>query len=222
MDFDKARFNMIEQQIRPWNVLNPQVLSLLSEVKREGFVCETLQSLAFTDCELPIRAQEKNTGEFMLSPKMEARMLQELALTQSDNVLEVGTGTGYTAALMAQQAGRVTTVEINPNIAELARHNLKRNGLPQVKVLDGCGFDLSSNLGLFDVLVLSGSSPVLPSTLLAFLKLGGRFIGIIGQAPTMQLVLAHKTAQGEITSTPLFETHAPCLQNAPNAPAFVF
>lgn len=222
MDFEKARFNMIEQQIRPWNVLDQRVLDILGQVKREHFVCESLQQQAFTDCELPIRIQNKNTGEFMLSPKIEARMLQELTLSPTDKVLEIGTGTGYSAALLAQQAAQVTTVEINPEIATLARNNLKNNHIEHIKVVDGCGFALASSLGLFDAILLSGTSPVLPSKLLELLKPNGRFIGMIGEAPVIQMVLANKTKQGQISSKALFETQAGVLANAPQAQAFEF
>jgi protein-L-isoaspartate(D-aspartate) O-methyltransferase len=138
MDFEKARFNMIEQQIRPWNVLNQKVLDLLEMIKRENFVCTGLEKLAFTDCDLPIRVNGADTGEAMFSPKMEARILQELELGTHEKVLEIGTGTGYMAALMAQQCAHVTTIELNPAIAELARSNLKKNGITRVKVLEGC------------------------------------------------------------------------------------
>ncbi|MFN4329022.1 MAG: protein-L-isoaspartate O-methyltransferase family protein [Limnobacter sp.] len=222
MDFDKARFNMIEQQIRPWNVLNQQVLDLLNVVKRERFVCPSLQKLAFTDCDLPIRTGDKDTGEFMLSPKMEARMLQDLALTPQDKVLEIGAGTGYMAALMAQLCAHVTTVEANPAIAELARNTLKANSITRVKVVDGCGFALAPTLGQFDAIVMSGASPVLPDVLLDALKPGGRLLGIVGTAPVLQLVLVTKSAQGDTHTKALLETDAKTLANAPKAPSFVF
>ena len=189
MDLEKARFNMIEQQSRPWNVLNQKVLDLLEVIKREHFVAPELEKLAFTDCELPIRVDGKDTGELMLSPKMEARMLQDLDLSSHEKVLEIGTGTGYTAALMAQQSAHVTTIEINPAIAELARHNLKKNNISRVKVLDGCGFELAPSLGQFDVVVLSGASPVQPKGLVSALNPLGRMIAVIGRAPVMLLVL---------------------------------
>ncbi|MCQ8895186.1 protein-L-isoaspartate O-methyltransferase [Limnobacter humi] len=222
MDFELARFNMIEQQIRPWNVLNQRVLDLLGVIKREQFVCPSLQKLAFTDCDLPIRVQGKDTGVHMLSPKMEARLLQELELDPQAKVLEIGTGTGYMAALLAQLCAHVTTVEANPAVAELARQNLKTNGITRVKVIEGCGFEQAKALGQFDAIVMSGASPVLPTVLLDALKPGGRFIGIVGEAPVMQVVQADKNAQGQISQKPLFETQAEVLQNAPKAVAFTF
>ncbi|WP_334120662.1 protein-L-isoaspartate O-methyltransferase family protein [Limnobacter sp.] len=222
MDFEKARFNMIEQQIRPWNVLNQTVLDLLEVVKRENFVSAGLEKLAFTDCDLPIRVDGKDTGETMFSPKMEARVLQELELNNYDKVLEIGAGTGYMAALMAQQCAQVTTIEINPAIAEMARNNLKKNNITGVKVVDGCGFELAPSLGQFDAIVLSGASPTMPKGLLEALNPLGRLMAIVGQAPAMQLVLARKSRDSQLISTPLFETMAKVLNNAPKANEFVF
>ena len=222
MDFEKARFNMIEQQIRPWNVLNQKVLDLLEMIKRENFVCAGLEKMAFTDCDLPIRVNGADTGEAMFSPKMEARILQELELGTHEKVLEIGTGTGYMAALMAQQCAHVTTIELNPAIAELARSNLKKNGITRVKVLEGCGFQLAPTLGQFDVIVLSGSTPIMPAGLLEAVNPLGRLMAVIGQAPAMQLVLARKSRDGQLITTPLFETMTKVLINAPKANEFVF
>ncbi|RZS40371.1 protein-L-isoaspartate(D-aspartate) O-methyltransferase [Limnobacter thiooxidans] len=222
MDFEKARFNMIEQQIRPWNVLNQDVLDLLEVVKRENFVCSGLEKLAFTDCDLPIRINGRDTGETMFSPKMEARILQELELGSQDKVLEIGTGTGYMAALMVQQCAHVTTVELNGSIAELARANLKKNGITRVKVLEGCGFELAAGLGQFDAIVLSGASSIMPASLLGALNPLGRLMAVVGKAPAMQLVLARKSKEGQLITTPLFETMTKVLTNAPKASEFVF
>ncbi len=222
MDFEKARFNMIEQQIRPWNVLNQDVLDLLEVVKRENFMCTGLEKLAFTDCDLPIRVNGKDTGETMFSPKMEARILQELELGNQDKVLEIGTGTGYMAALMVQQCAHVTTVEQNGAIAELARSNLKKNGITRVKVLEGCGFDLAASLGQFDAIVLSGATSIMPTALLGALNPLGRLMAVVGKAPAMQLVLARKSRDGQLITTPLFETMTKLLVNSPKASEFVF
>jgi protein-L-isoaspartate(D-aspartate) O-methyltransferase len=222
MDFEKARFNMIEQQIRPWNVLNQKVLDLLEIIKRENFVCSGLEKLAFTDCDLPIRVNGADTGETMFSPKMEARILQELELSPHEKVLEIGTGTGYMAALMAQQCAHVTTIELNPAVAELARSNLKKNGITRVKVLEGCGFQLAPTLGRFDAIVLSGATPIMPAGLLEAVNPLGRLMAVIGQAPAMQLVLARKSRDGQLITTPLFETMTKVLTNAPKASEFVF
>ncbi|MCR2745848.1 protein-L-isoaspartate O-methyltransferase family protein [Limnobacter parvus] len=222
MDFKQARFNMIEQQIRPWNVLNQKVLDLLELIKRENFVSTGLEKLAFTDCDLPIRVNGTDTGEAMFSPKMEARILQELELTSQEKVLEIGTGTGYMAALMAQQCAHVTTVELNPAIAELARNNLNKNNIARVKVLEGCGFSLAPTLGQFDVIVLSGATPIMPTSLLEAVNPLGRLMAVVGKAPAMQLVLARKSRDGQLITTPLFETMTKVLINAPKADEFVF
>lgn len=222
MDFEQARFNMIEQQIRPWNVLNQKVLDLLEVIKRENFVSTGLEKLAFTDCDLPIRVNGADTGEAMFSPKMEARILQELELTSQEKVLEIGAGSGYMAALMAQQCAQVTTIELNPAIAELARNNLKKNNIARVKVLDGCGFALAPTLGQFDVIVLSGATPIMPTSLLEALNPLGRLMAVIGKAPAMQMVLARKSRDGQLITTPLFETMTKVLINAPKANEFVF
>lgn len=222
MDFEKARFNMIEQQIRPWNVLNQRVLDLLKVVKRETFVAPGLEKLAFTDCDLPIRVDGQDSGQFMLSPKMEARILQELDVFTGARVLEIGTGTGYMAALLAQTAGQVTTVEINPALVTLAQANFRKNNITRVKLVEGCGFGLAAGLGEFDLIVLAGSCPVLPVQLASNLAASGRMISIVGKAPVMQVQLSKRTSEGRLVSTPLFETVAPALQNAPAGCEFVF
>lgn len=222
MDFEKARFNMVEQQIRPWNVLNQAVLDLLSVVKREHFVAPGQEALAFTDCELPIKVNGKDSGQTMLAPKIEAKFLQEVEIKSTDKVLELGTGTGYMAALLAQKAAHVTTIEADPALADLARANLKKEGISRVKVITGCGFAQAKELGKFDVIVLSGSSEVLPEALVEQLNAGGRLIGVIGREPVMQAVLVNKNAQGQTGSTALFETLSKPLANCPKAPAFVF
>lgn len=222
MDFAKARFNMIEQQIRPWNVLDQSVLDLLSVVKREEFVCESLRNMALTDCDLPIRINGQETGEFMFSPKLEARLLQELHVTPTDKVLEIGTGTGYMAALLANKAAHVVSVEINQTIAESARNTLKRLMISRVKVVDGCGFSSANELGKFDVIMVSGACEVLPEALIELLNPNGRMMTIVGKEPILQATLTTKASTGQFASTPLFETYARPLQNAPKAAAFEF
>lgn len=222
MDFENARHLMIEQQIRPWNVLDQSVLDLLVAVKRENFVPDTMKKLAFVDCELPIRINGKDTGQSMLSPKLEARLLQELAIEPHEKVLEIGTGTGYMAALLAQKGAHVTTIEINPEIAAIARKNLEGNNITRVKVVEGCGFSQAKSLGDFDVIIQSGTTEVIPSQLLEQLKPGGRYLGVVGREPVLSATLVEKAASGVIASTPLFETSAGTLQNGPKAEAFEF
>lgn len=222
MDFENARHLMIEQQIRPWNVLDQSVLDLLVAVKRENFVPESMKKLAFVDCDLPIRINGQDTKQSMLSPKLEARLLQELAIQPHEKVLEIGTGTGYMAALLAQKGAQVTTVEINPQIAELASQNLQANGITRVNVVQGCGFALAKELGQFDVILQSGTTEVIPSQLLEQLKPGGRYLGVVGRDPVLSATLVEKANSGVTASTPLFETSATLLQNGPKAEAFEF
>lgn len=222
MDFEQARFNMVEQQIRPWNVLNQDVLNLLSVVKREQFVPEGMQNLAFTDCELPIKINGKDTGHVMLAPKIEAKFLQEAQLKGTEKVLQIGAGTGYLTALLAAKSAHVTAVEAHKDIAEMARNNLKKAGVTRVKVLEGCGFKLAAELGQFDLIVLTGSVEVLPEALIAQLQPGGRLIAIVGKEPVMEATLVTKNSQGQLAVNKLFETLAKPLQNGPKAPAFSF
>lgn len=222
MDFENARHLMIEQQIRPWNVLDQSVLDLLEVVKRENFLCESLRNLAFVDCELPVRIDGQDSGETMMAPKVEARMLQELNIQPHEKVLEIGTGSGYMAALLAQKGAHVTTVEINPGIAEFARRNLQVNHINRVKVVEGCGYELAPTLGEFDVILQSGCSEVVPEVLIKQLKNHGRFMGIVGQEPVLSATLVSKSSTGDVSVKPLFETSASVLKNSPKAEAFQF
>jgi protein-L-isoaspartate(D-aspartate) O-methyltransferase len=201
MDMEQARFNMIEQQIRPWEVLDPEVLGLLAAVKREVFVPETLTSLAFADLELPI-----GHGQTMLPPKIEARILQEVGLRNTDIVLEVGTGSGHMAALLASKAEYVHSVEIDPILAETARRNLRHAGVANVNVETGDASQGWSGHAPYDVIVISGSLPELPDVFLQQLKLGGRLAAFIGEAPVMEARLIIRTADQAFNTINLFET----------------
>ncbi|MGE5489921.1 MAG: protein-L-isoaspartate O-methyltransferase family protein, partial [Actinomycetota bacterium] len=161
MNIEQARFNMIEQQIRPWEVLDPAVLDLLFVVKREDFVPQAYRTLAFADLEVPL-----GNGQVMLAPKIEARLLQELGVKKTDKVLEVGTGSGYMAALLAARAEQVTTVELLPELAQAARQNLEQAGVANVAVETGNGLTGWPQKGPYDVIVISGSVPLLPSDVL--------------------------------------------------------
>ncbi|SBT09578.1 Protein-L-isoaspartate O-methyltransferase [Candidatus Propionivibrio aalborgensis] len=221
MNIEKARFNMIEQQIRPWNVLDPSVLSLLSVVKREDFVPAAHKDLAFADIEIPIGAKG-NASQTMLAPKIEARMLQELAIRNTDKVLEIGTGTGYMAALLAAKAEYVYSVEIDPGLAEIARNNLQQAGVANVSVEIGDGVQGRSSDAPYDVIVLSGSLPVLPERLLNQLKIGGRLAAVVGEAPVMQLQVITRTSEDAFSTNPIFETVVAPLTNAAQSNKFVF
>jgi protein-L-isoaspartate(D-aspartate) O-methyltransferase len=226
MNFEQARFNMIEQQIRPWDVLDQGVLQLLAVVKREDFVPLAYKQVAFTDMEIPLQAGGKD-GLVMLSPKVEARMLQDLAVHKHEKVLEIGTGSGYMAALLAHKAQRVISLEINATQAQTARENLQKAGIHncEVRVADGSKVDLSEGLdaeGPFDVIVLSGSVASVPQGLKALLKHGGRLAAIVGNEPVMCATFITRAADGSFLSSQPWDTIAPRLQGFADTPKFSF
>ncbi|WP_416243702.1 protein-L-isoaspartate O-methyltransferase family protein [Azospira sp. APE16] len=216
-NMEQARFNMIEQQIRPWNVLDQDVLDLLSEVRREEFVPAAHQALAFADLEIPL-----GEGAVMLAPKMEAKLLQELAVQPKDKVLEIGTGSGYMAALLAAKADQVTSVEISPAIAKTAKANLAKAGISNVSVEVGDGLHGWAVGAPYDVIVVSGSLPVVPEELLQQLKVGGRMAVFVGEAPVMEAQIVTRTGETTFASLNLFETVVAPLQNAPAKERFRF
>jgi len=220
MDFEQARFNMIEQQIRPWEVLDPVVLGLLSEVKREDFVPAEQRELAFADVGLPLARDIP--GATMLEPKLEARLLQELGLKGSDRVLEIGAGSGYMAALLAARAEFVTSVEIEPALVRMARDNLQRAGVANVTVEQGDGLKGWAAKAPYDAIVVSGALPSIPDVLLQQLKVGGRLVAIVGKLPIMSAQLVVRSGEMTFNTTNLFETVAPALRNAPAGEGFVF
>jgi protein-L-isoaspartate(D-aspartate) O-methyltransferase len=214
MDTELARFNMIEQQIRPWQVLDPAVLTLLSTVRREDFVPVAHRALAFMDTQIPLVASD-TAGPSMLEPKVEARLLQALQVQRHEQVLEVGTGSGFMAALLAHRALGVTTLECRPELARLARANLQRNGLVNVNVVDVSAAEGAAGRaqdGPFDVILLSGSVPEVPRALLEQLKKGGRLAAIVGEEPVMHARLFTRTGDATWSQTELFDTVAPRLQ----------
>ena len=217
MNIEQARFNMIEQQIRPWDVLDPDVLELLHVVKRENFVPAAHKALAFVDAEIPLPG-----GESMLMPKIEARLLQDVSLKKHENVLEIGTGSGYMAALLAHKGRHVTTVEISPELKALAEKNLADNGVTNVKVELGDGAQGWASGAPYDVIVVSGSLPVLPEALLQQLKVGGRLAVIIGQAPAMKAQLITRTGEAGYDTRTLFETSVKPLVSARAPSTFQF
>ncbi len=216
-NMEQARFNMIEQQIRPWNVLDQDVLDLLSEVRREEFVPAAHQALAFADLEIPL-----GEGAVMLAPKMEAKLLQELAVQPKDKVLEIGTGSGYMAALLAAKADQVISVEISPAIAKTAKANLAKAGISNVSVEVGDGVHGWAAGAPYDVIVVSGSLPVVPEELLQQLKVGGRMAVFVGEAPVMEAQIVTRTGETTFASLNLFETVVAPLQNAPAKERFRF
>jgi len=217
VDMERARFNMIEQQIRPWEVLDPEVLAALSVVKREDFVLPAHKLLAFADLELPIGG-----GQTMLHPKMEARILQEVGIRNTDVVLEVGAGSGYMAALLASRGEFVHTVDIDPALADLARRNLRQARVVNVTVDTGDASEGWSSASPYDVIVISGSLPRLPATFLQQLRLGGRLFAFIGETPVMHAQLITRTADKAFTTINLFETVVAPLKRPRAQPGFVF
>jgi len=221
MNIEKARFNMIQQQIRPWDVLDSDVLALLSVVKREDYVPAEHKDLAFADVEIPLKAHAQ-PGQTMLAPRVEARLLQELALKNTDKVLEIGTGSGYMAALLAAKAEFVYSVEIDPELVDLARTNLQKAGVANVSVDlgDGAlGWDLYAP---YDAIVVSASIPMLPEALLRQLKIGGRLVAIVGEEPAMEAQLVKRTDENAFSTVNLFETVVVPLVNAQQSGKFVF
>ncbi|PIM52760.1 protein-L-isoaspartate O-methyltransferase [Roseateles chitinivorans] len=201
MNFEQARFNMIEQQIRPWDVLDPSVLALLAVVKREDFVPAAYRNMAFTDVELPLAG-----GQKMLPPRVEARWMQELQVERHEKVLEIGTGSGYMAALLGHKAQQVFSVEKDPALAGAARDALRRNGVLNVTVVEGDGVKGLPGEAPFDVILLSGSVPQAPQALLDQLKIGGRMGLIVGDEPAMSARIITRTGEREFTTKNLFET----------------
>lgn len=213
---EQVRFNMVEQQIRPWDVLDTQVLDLLTKVKREQFVPPGRREMAFMDLEIPL-----GYGATMWQPKLEARTLQALRIKRGDRVLEVGSGSGYLTALLSQLAAHVTSVEIVPELHAFAEKNLAAHHVNNVTLVQGDaaqGWPGSS----YDAIVLTGSVPILPETFQNSLTQGGRLFSIVGDAPAMQAKLITCTAPGAFGSVTLFETCVAPLQNALQPKRFIF
>jgi protein-L-isoaspartate(D-aspartate) O-methyltransferase len=225
MSPDHARFNMIEQQIRPWNVLDPEILELLGAVRREDFVPLAHKALAFTDMELPLQGSAEDAlrlGQVMLAPRVEARLLQDLKVQPTDKVLEIGAGSGFMAALLAHRAQRVISLEIDPALALLARENLQKAGVHNVEVRQADGSRDVSVDGPFDVIVLSGSVAEVPAALLAQLKIGGRLGAIVGEDPVMQATIITRTGEANHTTVKPWDTVAPRLLHFPELSRFDF
>lgn len=217
MNVEQARFNMIEQQIRPWDVLDQGVLSLLAMVKREDFVPPAYKSLAFVDTEVPLP-----NGQSMLAPKVEARLLQELDVHRHERVLEIGAGSGFMAALLGHKAQQVISLEIDRELADFARDNLQRDGSANVTVRHADGAKGLPGEAPFDVILLSGSVAEVPPALLAQLKVGGRLAAIVGQLPIMRAMLFTRASEHDFSSIALFDTVAPRLAGFDEPPRFKF
>lgn len=229
MNYEQARFNMIEQQIRPWEVLDSHVLALLAVIRREDFVPPACKVMAFVDMQIPLPPQN-NPSQCMLEPKVEARILQDLAVQKHEKVLEIGAGSGYMAALLAHRAQQVISLEIEPELVDMARKNLQKAGIynAEVRLADGAANlaeAVSENgalRGPFDVIVLSGSVAAVPPELLDQLKVGGRLSAIVGEAPMMRATLITRVAKDAWRTTQAWDTVAPRLVNFPEPSKFTF
>jgi len=221
MSVEQARFNMIEQQIRPWEVLDQDVLDLLYAVRREDFVPSAHRDLAFSDLEIPLY-EGAGEDERMMQPKLEARILQELAVRKYETVLEVGTGSGYLSALLAARAHHVHSVEINPRLKAFGEDNLRRNAVENVTVELGDAAQGWQSHAPYDVIVLTGSTPVLPPSFTSQLKTGGRLFAVVGDPPVMEARLITCVGQGSHHIIDLFETCLAPLRNAAQPGRFRF
>jgi len=217
LDVERARFNMVEQQIRPWEVLDPRVLDLLLRVRREEYVPARYRALAFADMEIPL-----GHGETMLAPRIEARMLQELALAPGDRILEVGTGSGYMTALLASLGSHVCSVDIVPEFIQSAGASLAAHGVTNTTLETGDAARGWDRHAPYDAIVVTGSMPVLPDAFPKSLRPGGRLIAVVGEPPVMVAQLITCIAAGAYSTTGLFETCIAPLKNAVQPERFVF
>lgn len=217
MNLEQARFNMVEQQIRTWEVLDQAILDLLFVVKREEYVPAAHRALAFADLEIPL-----GEGQKMWPPKLEARVLQELKLSPQDKVLEVGTGCGYLTALLAAKAREVISVEILPTLAQQAQSKLAQHRVNNLKLIEADAARGWATEAPYDAIVLTGSTPLLPDDLLSQLKVGGRLFAVVGDAPAMSGRLIMHSKSKHYQQQDLFETVIDPLINAVQPERFVF
>ena len=217
INVQKARFNMIEQQIRPWNVLDTGVLALLASVRRDDFVADAHKALAYADLEIPLAG-----GQSMLAPRLEARLLQDLAVQKTDKVLEIGTGSGFMTALLAHKAASVLSLELNSELVAFAQNNLQKAGISNVQVRQGDGSQGAASEGPFDVIVLSGSVADVPHNLLEQLKVCGRLAAVVGDEPFTCATFVTRTSATDFRTTQPWECGAPRLQNFAEKSRFTF
>jgi protein-L-isoaspartate(D-aspartate) O-methyltransferase len=216
MNLEQARFNMVEQQIRTWDVLDQQVLDLMARVPREDFVPAAYRNLAFADTSVPL-----GHGQSMMLPRVEARMLQALQVESMDRILEVGTGSGFVTALLARLGGHVTSVEIHPSLKDDAQEKLDRNGVENVDLYlgDACrGWDRS---GPYDVIAVTGSLPTVEEAFENSLAVGGRLFVIVGREPAMEALLITRVSESQWVTDCLFETVLPPLEGVEEPERFV-
>ena len=217
MNMALARHNMIEQQIRPWDVLDQRVLELIANLPRDAFVPKAYASLAYAYINIPLEH-----GQVMMAPKVEARMLQALDIHAGDTVLEIGSGSAYVTALLARSGKHVHSVDIYPDFIESARRKLAAHGIGNVHLETGDAANGWDHSGPYDVIAVTGSIPVLPETFRQALRIGGRLFIVTGEAPVMTARLITRTGEQQWTDKALFETVLPPLVNAPRPRRFVF
>ena len=215
--YERARFNMVEQQVRPWEVLDSQVLELIGSMPREHFVPDKYKGLAYADIEVPL-----GDGQKMMFPRVEGRLLQALDIQPDEAVLEIGTGSGYLTACLARMGGSVISQEINPAFTEQARKNLSGLGIEnvQLRTTDSLNDDVES--GPFDAIAVTGSLPFIPDSLKQRLAIGGRMFIVTGDSPAMTAYLVTRRGEDEWESEGLFETDIVRLTNAPVIRKFEF
>jgi len=217
MNLEQARYNMIEQQIRPWDVLNQDVLDVLTRIPREEFVPKAYRNMAFTDTEIPLEH-----GQSMLSPKIEARLLQAVEVQTKDDILQIGTGSGYLTALLASMGGHVTSVDIHAELQQQAQTKLDEHNIQNVTMeCEDAAQDWKPNQR-YDVIVIAGSLPVLPETFQQALNKDGRLFAFVGDAPAMEAILITRVGENEWSHEVLFETEVPELENAQQPERFSF
>ncbi|MGD8934710.1 MAG: protein-L-isoaspartate O-methyltransferase [Gammaproteobacteria bacterium] len=221
MDFNKARFNMVEQQVRPWDVLDPRVLNVIGNIPREQFVPEESRKLAYADTRIPIGHFEGRTSH-MLNPVIEGRLLQSLAIGEDDTVLQIGTGTGYITACLATLARHVDSVDINPDMTALAEKNLARLEITNVTLSTGDAAEKWEQKQFYDCIAIMGSLPAIPDFYKKALKEGGRMFVVTGDAPVMKALLVTRISKNEWTVDELFETCIDPLINAEKPAQFIF
>ncbi len=217
MNFETARHNMIEQQIRPWNVIDPVALEALETIPREHFVADELKEAAFSDVELPI-----GHGQHMLAPKIEAKILQAVQVKETDKVLEIGTGSGYLTALLAHLADTVITVELYEDLSELAKKRVTTEGLKNVRFVVADAANGYAGSGPYDVIVITGSVPELPESFKQSLKIGGRLFAVTGESPVMEATLFTRVSEKQFSEQYLFETDLQPLEHVSKKYGFVF
>ncbi len=214
---EQARINMVKQQIRTWEVLDPKVLDLITRIPREEFVPEEYRELAFADTEIPI-----GHGEKMMAPKLEARILQALDIQPQDNILEIGTGSGYLTACLASMGRVVTSLDIHADFTAMASERLKAQGIENAVLLTDNGLAEPRKEGPFDVIVVNGSLPKIDERLKRQLALGGRLFGVSGDSPAMEAILITRVGDYQWRDEAIFETDLERLETPDAAPKFVF